>query len=326
MPEICNSIDSVHLIYTNKCNIKCNHCVYSCSPEKKLKLNLEKSLSLLDSFPKFKIKHLGISGGEPLLYLNEVLQIIFKAKKQGLKVTLLSNGFWGSSIEKAEEIVSKLKKAGVTLLRISSDDFHQKFIPQQNIFNILDASRKQNLCVSLSFAFLNDYSQLGFVAKYRDYFNKINSKEELGFIFQPVQPIGRAFKKIPKEKFVSSKRLFKKEKCPLNELAVSYSGKGFACCNVFFDSNPVFMLNGLALDSPEKLFESYQKSPLIFFLRKKGPYFITKLAEKHKLKKIKTIQPGNYVGLCSYCVHNLKQYSRADLTDMLAEEFEKGNY
>lgn len=328
MPEICNSIDSVMLVYTNKCNISCDHCLYDCSPEKKEKLKLEEVLSLLDCFPEFKIKRLAIAGGEPLIYLGEVLKIISKAKKQGLKTTLLSNGFWAPTEKQAEKTVCRLKNAGLNCLKVSCDEFHQKFIPQKNIFHIFSSAKKHSLPVYFNFSFLNDFLPLDFVAKQKNFFEKTNlNKEFFKVSFTPVVPVGRACEKIQRKKFVVKQKVFK-EKCPLREMSLSYSGKGFACCNVFFDKSPVFMLNNSGIGSPKNLLESYQKSPLVFYLRNKGSFFVSELAKKHRLKKASKVKrpAKKYVSFCDYCQANLNQYLPQDLNKMLLKEFEKGNY
>jgi MoaA/NifB/PqqE/SkfB family radical SAM enzyme len=327
MTEVFNPIDSVEFAYTQKCNIECSHCVNDCGPNKTKKLDFEKILLLLKFLPEFKIDKIGLTGGEPLLYSKEVFEVISTASKHKLKPKLISNGFWGSSRKEAERMVSKLVSCGLKSLNISTDKFHLKFVPMQNIVNIFDAARKQkNLNFCLRICFSKSYSVLDFVAENKEYFSKPGKRKPVVVNSQPIAPFGRAFHNIPKEEYITKNRILK-TKCPFLRLpAINYDGRFFVCCyNDFKVKNTAFELADFNSVSPRELIESYQKSLFVFYLRHKGPYFIEKLARKHKLKKVNKTRKllRKYIGLCDYCVLNLGKYSKKDLNEMLSSEFKK---
>jgi len=315
------------LLYTQKCNIACSHCVYDCSPDKNQKLDFNKTISLVKELHKFKIMQLILAGGEPLLYFDEVLKIISTAKKHKVDSILLTNGFWASSKKKAEETVSKLVSAGLNELVVSNDEFHSRFIPMTYTTNIFDAAKKHHLKASLKIVYSKNNSVFDFLHKNQNYFSKKNKKIALSF--QQVLPIGRAAQNIPKENFNACRntKTFDKKCDFLGNLVINYDGRVFACCNIFPEENPVFCLesNFNSNSLPFELINSYQKSLLVFYLRTKGPYFIQKLAEKHKLNKVNAPERllKGYVNSCDYCQLNLSQYSQKELNFLLLNEFEK---
>jgi len=331
MPEIFNPIKIVEFVYTNKCNLSCSHCISNCGPHKKGKIDLERVLQIIELLPDFKINRIGITGGESLLFFDEIIKVISTAKKHKIKANLISNGFWASNKENTEKIISELSDAGLTFLNISVDKFHSKFVPVQNAFNVFDVIRKRKQIYGcLRFCSTKDSSLLEFIGQNLDYFKGINSKERSFLLFsQEVIPMGRAFDNIPKEKY-SYKNHVVKCKCPFLGLpTIEYDGKVLVCCNTFEDNDfkekTAFELADFNSDSPKTVIKSYRNNLFVFYLRNKGPYFISQLAEKHKLKKVnkpKKLLDG-YMGLCDYCLINLSQYSKEEMDNMLLQEFNK---
>lgn len=80
------------------------------------------SLSNLESFMVF--------GGEPMLFPDQAISAFEKAHKQRIpKISMLTNGVWGKTEQKAEELACRMEKSGLNILGISVDAFHQQFIP-----------------------------------------------------------------------------------------------------------------------------------------------------------------------------------------------------
>jgi len=67
-----------------------------------------------------------------------------------LKVNVSTNGFWGSTEKKAKDEVTLIKKYGdTTAIVVSTDIFHEEFIPFENVINILKTGRKQGVKVAV---------------------------------------------------------------------------------------------------------------------------------------------------------------------------------
>ena len=70
------------------------------------------------------MKTLIISGGEPWLLFEEVVEYASLASSLGLSVTLYSNGFWGKDASAAHKAVRQMKEAGVGCVSFSADRYH----------------------------------------------------------------------------------------------------------------------------------------------------------------------------------------------------------
>jgi len=120
----------LHLLLTYKCNASCGHCFLSCSPQQKGTMSAEEAEGYIDQATKIPyVNHLFIEGGEPFLYPDIVRAIVKKATDKGFWIGVLSNGFWAISEEKAREVLSPLIEAGLTNLDISTDAWHDEFVP-----------------------------------------------------------------------------------------------------------------------------------------------------------------------------------------------------
>jgi hypothetical protein len=71
-----------------------------------------------------------LTGGEPFLYWEHLLEIMRKAKSQGLGNADLieTNGFWADDQKIAKERIKILDELGMRRLKISVDPFHLKFV------------------------------------------------------------------------------------------------------------------------------------------------------------------------------------------------------
>jgi len=80
------------------------------------------SLSNLESFMVF--------GGEPMLFPDRAISTFEKAHERNVpKISMLTNGVWGKTEQKAKELGCRMKKSGLDILGISVDAFHSQFIP-----------------------------------------------------------------------------------------------------------------------------------------------------------------------------------------------------
>jgi radical SAM protein with 4Fe4S-binding SPASM domain len=79
---------------TGMCNCSCSYCnVDSTMKPAPDELNTKEALNLVDDVYDFGSKWFGIKGGEPLLR-KDIFEIIRHAKSLGLKVCLLTNGYY----------------------------------------------------------------------------------------------------------------------------------------------------------------------------------------------------------------------------------------
>ncbi len=81
-----------------------------------------------------------LTGGEPFLYWEHLLEIMQKAKSQGLgKVDLIeTNGYWAADTEIITKRLKALDELGMHRLKISTDPFHQEYVDIEPIRLLAD--------------------------------------------------------------------------------------------------------------------------------------------------------------------------------------------
>jgi len=137
---------SAGLLLTYRCNAACEFCYYHCTPQKgglmpvELCLVAWRSLRVLAG-ERAKIH---LTGGEPFLHWDHLVQILTEGKQQDLgPVDLLeTNGFWATDAALVRDRLRQLIRLGVQRLKISVDPFHQEFVPIQPVRRLADLARE----------------------------------------------------------------------------------------------------------------------------------------------------------------------------------------
>jgi len=137
---------------TNRCPLKCEHCYEWNNLDSEELLSLESLKIILKKIQERGIFHVQLSGGEPLIRLNEMIALM-KSAKPAIDFWILTSGF-GLTYEKAV----RMKRAGLVGTNISLDHWnenaHNEFRKnKKSYFWVREAvmnCRKVDLLVSLS--------------------------------------------------------------------------------------------------------------------------------------------------------------------------------
>ena len=143
------------IFLTYKCNSRCKHCMYACSPQWKADwISLEDAEKILHNLSKAFGKrypkgyqevgvNLGLhfTGGEPFLNFNLLLDLVRTASK--LKIPSMfveTNCFWAVDDETAKEKLMKLKDAGLHGILISVNPFILEYVPFERTLRAIRAA------------------------------------------------------------------------------------------------------------------------------------------------------------------------------------------
>ena len=131
---------------TDRCPIKCRFCGAECSPENKEQLTFDDIRKTVDSLMEYKkLKLVVFTGGEPLLLKDTLLRSIGYCSDLGIHTRVVTNAFWAIDFESAIKNIVLLKKSGLKEINISCDDYHQEFIPLDNIKYANQAAIEENI-------------------------------------------------------------------------------------------------------------------------------------------------------------------------------------
>ncbi|MFZ0035602.1 MAG: radical SAM protein [Sedimentisphaerales bacterium] len=123
---------SAGLLLTYKCNASCEFCYYNCSPDNDGLMPVDMAIAAWESLRILAEDDakVHLTGGELFLYWEHLLEIMQKAKSQGLgNVNLIeTNGFWATDEKIVKERIKALNELGMHRLKISVDPFHQEYV------------------------------------------------------------------------------------------------------------------------------------------------------------------------------------------------------
>ena len=125
------------ILLTYRCNAACADCYESSSPRKRSILPVEDLREYLRELRRlgFTGPKIHFGGGEPFFDYEHLIKCFEVAEEEGMLPLgkLETNGFWGKNAESARERLTEIKRFGIDQLHVSSDAFHQEFVPIQSV-------------------------------------------------------------------------------------------------------------------------------------------------------------------------------------------------
>ncbi len=118
-------LNSIHFLLTYQCTFECDHCFLYCGPFSDGVFTLENMEFALMQIKEIRsIDSVYFEGGEPFMYYPLMLQSIKLAREMGLRVGIVSNSYWATSVKDAELWLRPLKELGIEDISISNDLYH----------------------------------------------------------------------------------------------------------------------------------------------------------------------------------------------------------
>ncbi len=132
----------VGLVLTDRCDASCAHCWFGCGPDRSLTMSRSDAQDYIDKTSRAgTVEWLSLTGGEPMLYPSLVEGLVAYASGRGLRTELVTNCNWAESPERATGTLKRLRDAGLDVLNVSADDFHQAHVPFERVKNCYDAAK-----------------------------------------------------------------------------------------------------------------------------------------------------------------------------------------
>jgi organic radical activating enzyme len=309
------------LFYTMRCPSSCRMCVTGSSPQNRNKMSLEEALSYVQLTSSIStIRWISINGGEPLLFFDEIRQVLSLAKQNGKRTKVSSNGFWARSPRIAQQKIRELKTAGLDFISLSTDDYHQQFIPIENIRYSLEAAEHENIMREVTIIvdqrsahkvmklvrLLNPkveemmIGKMNFIGQETN-FNEVENKTVVDLM--PLQPFGRGAKLL--------------QRCILHELDTFYGqpctlvgkfpyvmpgGRIYWCCNFFAPGAGYverFQIGNLGIESLAEVDQRLKRNLMVDLLAHYGPLGLPWLLASTKYTNL---DREKYASLCDLCI------------------------
>lgn len=294
--------NSLGLRLTYRCNSKCEHCY--CYTDKDdtsdemLKLN--ELIPLIKEAKRIGMTGVGVSGGEPFLLRQMVLELTSLAKQERLNVNLATNAFWAKHYEKAVKILGQLKALGFRppqdSISVSAGQYHLPHIPRDCSLNLIKAYRAvfNTSLPRLDFEYVVGNEQI--LSEYKSYLASEGITEtDYKLVKRTVfQTTGNSH---IKAKEVINKRPASEyqDLCPwTKDLIVEPSGDVYPCCG-FNRYNKGIVIGNIQNQTLEEITDGAQVMPVMMLLKRYSFAYLHKLlAQEFQIE-------CNADGLCDIC-------------------------
>lgn len=115
----------IHLLLTYTCTISCDHCFWFSGPDSKGTFTLRGLRETFNEIGRIgTIEWVYFEGGEPFLFFPLMIEGLMMARDIGVKAGIITNAYWGTSIEDAALWLKPLRELEISDLSISNDIFH----------------------------------------------------------------------------------------------------------------------------------------------------------------------------------------------------------
>jgi len=130
---------------TYKCSVACPHCIVKAGPHRTEEMKAEDAFGWLDQIEAYSrdsgfTPGIALTGGEPSFNVELLQKVADYAAVKNFIVSVVTNACWAATRESALGFVGNL--SSVQLFSLSTDFYHQKFIPFANIRNAVYACKK----------------------------------------------------------------------------------------------------------------------------------------------------------------------------------------
>ncbi|MDH4318579.1 MAG: radical SAM protein [Desulfobulbaceae bacterium] len=290
--------------YSTRCNLRCGHCVAAGEAPNPAKMELSRALEIIREMAAVGVGGISFTAGEPMLYFEDMLELLDQCRELGIYTRLVTNSFWAITSEVAEQKIARLLESGLCQLRLSYSRWHQQHVPPSNILNAAKASQKRGLAYFISF--VTDFS-----SQDDEYENFLRSND-LKFFPEPLIFSGRADNLDRTPIFTD----YQDNRCSMNPyLAPDLNMYG--CCDAgsHFTNTNFFLLGNLAEQTIEQIFSKNETHPLYNCIRHMGITPIASFAG-YKAREIVTYRKCELCKLLFDSPDSLKQLTKACNTEL----------
>ncbi len=139
-------LTGVHFLLSYQCTSECDHCFVWGSPEAKGTMTLAQIREVLHQAKDLgTVKTIYFEGGEPFLFYPIMLEGLREAAALGFERGIVTNCYWGTSVEDAVQWLRPIAEVGIHDLSLSSDLFHGEAMMTQAARNGVEAAQQLGL-------------------------------------------------------------------------------------------------------------------------------------------------------------------------------------
>ncbi len=144
-----SSLSGLHFLITYGCSVECDHCFLWGSPNRSAAMTTAQIDDFIHQVSALgTVTEICAEGGESFTKYDVLLHFLQRATAAGLKASALTNASWVQSRAQTQARIAELMAAGLTNLGISTDQWHQRFIPVSRVELLLEVCKAASLPAS----------------------------------------------------------------------------------------------------------------------------------------------------------------------------------
>ena len=284
----------VAIMLTRRCDIACGHCSVVSGPDVRgPEPKLDELREAVRAAAAAGARAIQLTGGEPMLRRDVVLELLREARRLGMSGAITTNGSWGRTEDEARATLRELLDAGLGLLTISWDRWHEEQLGSAPAMNVVRAAH--DLAVFVHANVVRDGADTG-VERLAD---ALASYPNVRLRFYDAQPVGRAkaFERTTMRHELGG--FCRAAWFP----AVTDDGRVTACNGPAYFAKPGSpLLMGSTREAPlHELFARHRTDPVVQAIRAYGP-----LRLREELERLPGFESfpfrETYGGMCELCL------------------------
>lgn len=136
-------VPTLSMQVTYQCNIECKHCGPYCGPKERDWMTVEEMKDLIRQAGELGARNVVFTGGEPTLLGKDLITLLHFIRDETpiASTRMVTNAKWATSYARAYRLATSWKDAGLDEINISCGEFHQEFVPIEDVATAFKAAR-----------------------------------------------------------------------------------------------------------------------------------------------------------------------------------------
>ena len=305
-------IDILTLELTDRCNIRCRHCIASHEPGHGDSMDFTLIDEAVSAASELNIPMVSASGGETFLVPNHLRYFLECTQDKQVLNHVVTNAFWAVDSNIAGNIMEDLYQHGLNGISVSYDQFHQEFITTATVRNAINAALDNNIEVDVKVVATKDKKTLDILREVSTWGVPVS--------VNPMFFVGRA-KKLEKRQIYytdplsETREIYGIEGCQsANKPFIQTNGNVIMCCGGLPDADLLSIYSGFPAilgnakaDSVRTCLERLDNK-IIRLIERLGPIELMRYITKDTSGAVDpSITNVNFESMCEYCVYLLSK-------------------
>lgn len=309
-------LKNIGLLMTYQCQVACPHCIIEAGPQRKEQMLLDDLYSWIEQIANYRNKYIrvvSLTGGEPFINLRRLKAVSEFADRQGLFVSAVTNAYWAATPDRAIKVLDNTP--ALKMLQISTDVYHQKFIPFERVKNAIHACRACQVPFTVALCTENDHDP-----EYRLIFEELEKIVEPELIYTAITfKAGRALHEADVNQYETSPTP-PQTACGAGSSPIIFpDGRVIACIGPIIDlrSPHPLILGDLHHNSLAEILDQAEVNPILHAIRLWGPKKIISMMESEGLGQY---LPNRYIkdSVCHACYDLMSAPASVQFMDSLS--------